>query len=60
MSAITFTANLAGLNTAAKWLTVDSDGASKVVLEASASELANVMRLALLSKANLKVTVEPV
>ena len=56
---ITFTANLAGLNTAARWLAVDSDGASKIVLEASYTELASVMRLALLAKTSLRVTIEP-
>lgn len=56
---IRFTANLAGLNTAAKWLAVDSDGASKIVLEASATELAQVMKLATLAKTSLRVSIEP-
>lgn len=55
---ISFTAALAGQNTAAKWLSVDSEGSSKVVLEVPASELAAVMRLATLGGKALRVTVE--
>lgn len=55
---VAFLAALAGQNTAAKWLTVDSEGAAKIVLEVPASELAQVMRLATLTKSLLKVSVE--
>jgi hypothetical protein len=55
---ISFLASLAGQNTAAKWLTVDSDGAAKVVIEAPASELAQVMRLATKTRALIRVTVD--
>lgn len=56
---ITFLAALAGQNTAAKWLAVSSDGASKLTLECSASELAQVLRLATAGGQLLRVTVEP-
>jgi hypothetical protein len=55
---ITFLGALAGANTSAKWLTVDSDGASKIVIEAPASELAQVMRLATKTKSLLRFAIE--
>lgn len=55
---IVFSAALAGTNTAARWLSVGSEGDSKVVLEVPASELAQVMKLALMGGKVLKVTVE--
>jgi hypothetical protein len=58
VDSITFLGALSGQDTAAKWLSVDSDGASKVVLEVPASELAQVMRLATKTKSLLRFTVE--
>jgi hypothetical protein len=55
---ITFIAALAGTNSAAKWLTLGSDNDGKVVLEVPASELASLMRLTLLVKKSLRVTIE--
>ena len=55
---IVFRCNLAGTNTASRWLTLSNEGDSKVVLEASASELAAIMRLSTLGKRVLRVTVE--
>ncbi len=55
---IVFHANLAGTNTSSRWLTLSNEGDSKVVLEASASELASIMRLSLLGKRLLRITVE--
>ena len=56
---IVFHAQLAGTNTASRWLTLSNEGDAKVVLEASASELAAIMRLAALGKCLLRITVEP-
>lgn len=53
-----FHANLAGTNTSSRWLTLSNEGDSKIVLEASATELANIMRLSMLGKKNLRITVE--
>jgi hypothetical protein len=58
MDKVTFLAALAGQNSAAKWLTVDSDGAAKIVLEAPASELANVLRLATKTRTLIRVAIE--
>lgn len=58
MDRVTFLGALAGQNTAAKWLSVDSDGAAKIVLEVPASELAQVMRLATKTKSLLRFTIE--
>lgn len=58
MDEVTFLGALAGQNTAAEWLSVDSDGAAKIVLEIPASELAQVMRLAMKTKSLLRFTVE--
>lgn len=55
---ITFIGYLAGTNTSSRWLTLSSDGDAKIVIEASASELASVMRLATLGKKSLRITVE--
>ena len=55
---ITFLAALAGQNTAAKWLSVSSEGDAKVVLEVDKTNLAAVLRLISLSGATFRVTVE--
>ena len=55
---ISFIAALSGQNTAAKWLSVSSDGSCKLVLEASATELGSVLRLAPLGGVSLRVTIE--
>lgn len=55
---ITFLAALAGSNTAAKWLAVSSDGDCKLTLEASASELGQVLRLATAGGKRLRILVE--
>ena len=55
---IVFRCNLAGTNTSSRWLTLSNEGDAKVVLEASATELAAIMRLSLLGKRSLRVTVE--
>ena len=55
---IVFHANLAGTNTSSRWLTLSNEGDAKIVLEASASELASIMRMSTLGKRNLRITVE--
>ncbi len=55
---IVFHANLSGTNTSSRWLTLSNEGDAKVVLEASASELASIMRMATLGKKLLRITVE--
>lgn len=55
---IIFLAALAGSHTAARWLTIDREGAAKLSLEVPASDLAAVLRLAVLGEKTLKVTVE--
>jgi hypothetical protein len=55
---IVFHANLAGTNTSSRWLTLSNEGDAKIVLEASASELASIMLLSTLGKKNLRITVE--
>lgn len=55
---IRFTAALAGQNSAARWLSLDSEGCAKIVLEVDASDLAAVMRLATFAKSSFKVSVE--
>ena len=55
---IVFHASLAGTNTSSRWLTLSNEGDAKVVLEASASELAAIMRLSTLGKKLLRITVE--
>lgn len=55
---ITFLAALSGQNSAARWLSVDSEGAAKVVLETSSTELGNVMKLATLAKSTFRVTIQ--
>ena len=56
---IVFHASLAGTNSSARWLTLSNEGDAKVVLETSASELASIMRLSLVGKRLLRITVEP-
>lgn len=57
--AITFTAALAGANTAAKCLSVSSEGDGKLVLEFSATELSSVLRLIASAQGkSFKVSVE--
>lgn len=55
---IRFSATLAGAHTAARWLSVDREGAAKLALEIPASDLAPVLRLAALGDKLLRVTVE--
>lgn len=55
---ISFIGYLAGTNTSSRWLTLSSEGDAKIVIEASSSELASVMRLATLGKKALRITVE--
>lgn len=55
---IRFQAALAGTNTAAKCLSVASDGSAKLVLEVSASELGSVLRLLTLTGTSFRVGVE--
>jgi hypothetical protein len=55
---ISFLATRAGQNSSAKWLTLDSDVAARIVFEAPSSELAPVMTLATKTKALIRVTVE--
>lgn len=55
---IVFHAYLAGTNTSTRWLTVSNEGDAKIVLEASATELAQIMRLSTVGRRLLKVTVE--
>ena len=57
MDSIRFTAALAGQNTAAKCLSVSSDGDAKLVLEVSASELGSVLKLLTLAGKSFTVTV---
>lgn len=58
MNPIKFQAALAGANTAAKCLSVASDGSAKLVLEVSATELGSVLRLLTLTGQTFSVTVE--
>lgn len=55
---VSFLAALAGANTAAKFLTVSSEGDAKVVLETDAVQLPQVLRLCSLGGKLLRVTVE--
>ena len=55
---ITFTACLAGQNSAAKWLSVSNEGDAKLTLETSATELGSVLRLATLGGKSLRVTIQ--
>lgn len=55
---IQFEAYLAGTNTQSKWLAVGNDGDGKMVLEFSADQLGQILRLATHGKTLLKVTVE--
>ena len=57
MSEIRFQAALAGTNTAARCLSVSSDGTAKLVLEVSSSELASVLRLLTLTGQSFTVTI---
>lgn len=55
---IKFLAALAGQSTAAKWLSVSSDGACKITLECDAQQLGNVLQLATAGEKLLHVSVE--
>lgn len=55
---IEFEGYLAGVNTAAKPLSFDIDGAAKIALEAGESQTANVIPLLALGRSRLKVTIE--
>lgn len=55
---ITFLAALAGQNSAAKWLAMDDEGASKVVFEADAQQCDEIIKLRRLGKTLLRVTIE--
>ena len=56
--AVTFLAALAGQNTAARWLTVGSEGDARLVLEVPASDLEQVIELRKYANQTLKVTIE--
>lgn len=56
---VRFIATLAGVNTRSSPITIHADGDARLVFEVPQSELANVMRLSLLSKRSLIVTVRP-
>lgn len=58
MDKVAFLGALADQDTAAKWLSVDSDGAAKIVLEVPSSEFAQVMRLATKTKSLLRSMIE--
>jgi hypothetical protein len=59
MEPIEFLATLAGTHTAARWLSVDREGAAKIVLEVPASDLPAVLRLVTVADKVLRVRVEP-
>lgn len=56
---VEFSAYLAGTGSSSKWLSVGADGDARIVLECSATELAQVMRLATLGGKLLRITIEP-
>ncbi len=56
---IEFHACLAGTNTSTRPITIGNEGDAKVIFEVSSSELAAIMRLALMGKKLLRVTVTP-
>lgn len=58
MPQVSFQAALAGTNTTAKWLSVDIDGASKIVLEADAEQLRAIQELIGSRGRLLRVTAE--
>ena len=55
---ITFLANLAGVNTAARPITFGIEGDSKIVLEADASQQLAIVSLLALGKERLQVRIE--
>lgn len=57
MAKISFLANLAGVNTAARPITFGIEGDSKIVLEADAQQQLAVITLLALGKARLQVDV---
>ena len=58
--AIRFQAYLAGVNTAAKPLSFDIDGASKIAFETSENETGNVIPLLALGRSLLDITIRVV
>ena len=48
-------AALAGTNSHAKWLSVDSEGAARIVLETPADQLPQVIRMALFAGKSFKL-----
>lgn len=57
LASVTFLGALAGANTAAKFLSMDDEGAAKIVIETSGDQAANVLKLVTMGKKLLRIVV---